>query len=557
MPSADQIGRGPLNPTKAVATYDAGQAGAAMQYTGNQIENTAYRVNVWVDDTARMHAQDALVQLKQREMDMTVGEEGYARLLNGDATKEGVLQKYQDKYKTHIQSLGAGLGKLARAKFERAAQQEKAEFEAGFMRHAIGEDLKHRGAVYKASIESSAQAVAQVYDNPTAVKRELTSIDQNVAQYVYRNGITDPALQQKFLRDARTTGHQAVIAGYIQNDQPELAEEYLGSVKDDMDQDAVQAVKNTLKPQIATQQGREIAEEMYAMHRSGKSASEIFTHKLKLTEGKSLEVMRVADHIYDDRIRALKQDQRQATGEVMLETIGLNVEESLKSPRLKELDAKDPVLAEKVRAQIMSIGRGEAGKKGNSTTYAGMQLYAELSDRIENATNAPTKTEIAGYFGVLPEKQINALMRRVDTVEGAATRAKIDPDLVNLGMPSSAKDTQKKMVYRGFVENKLDEWKAQNPGKVPTPEDKRNLITAASEEYVEVGKIWNSEVEAYRAKPGRSYPKSFGAMMQGYDDDDILAAYAHAQRVRQFAPPGRNYTDAELIKVWEQRKKTK
>jgi len=564
LPSANDIGRARLQPSTQVATYDPNQVGeaeqrlgAVMQQSGRVIENTAYRVDQWAHETAALHAQDALVQLKQAQNEMTVGPDGYAQLQNGDATKPGVMQKYQDKFKTKVGELGQQLGPLARGKFEQAAKRQQVDYEAGFLSHAMNEDLKHRGQVYKANIEVSANTIGANYNNPVTVNRELNNIDRTVAEYVVKNGITDSQLRQKLLLDARTVAHQAVIEGYMQNDQPKAAEEYLTTVEGEMDTKAVGHARDTLRPQIATKEGRDIAEKLFAMHVAGKSESDIFTEKLKATEGKSLETMRVADAIYDDRVRAREKDRREVQGSVVLDSRNIGVENALKSDTLKNLDATDPVLATKIRNQLVALGQGEAGKKGTTTTYAGMQLYAELSQRIDDSEVPPSPQEIASYMGILPEKQINALMKKSASKDKAADKATIDPDLINMGMPKSAKDPQLKMAFKGAVEKNKDEWKAANPGKVMTLEDKMNIVNKANEEYVQVGTIFNSKIfnstkEAYRADPTRSYPKTFGQLMKGYNNDDILAAYAHAQRIRQYAPKGsRPYTDAELIRAWE------
>ncbi len=559
LPSANDIGRARLQPSGRVATYDPNQigeaemrVGAAMQQSGRAIENTAYRVDQWAHETAALHAQDALVQLKQAQNEMTVGPDGYAQLQNGDATKPGVMQKYQDKFKVKVGELGQQLGPLARGKFEQAAKRQQVDYEAGFLSHAMNEDLRHRGQVYKANIEVIANTIGANYNNPVTVKRELSSIDRTVAEYVFKNGITDTQLRQKFLLDARTMAHQSVIEGYMRNDQPKAAEDYLSTVKDGMSVDAVTQAKQALKPQIATQEGRDIAESLFAMHLSGKSESDIFTEKLKATEGKSLETMRVADAIYDDRVRAREKDRRIAQGTVVLESKNIGIENALRSDTLKNLDSTDPVLATKIRNQLVALGEGQAGKKGTTTTYAGMQLYAELSQRIDESDVPPSPQEIASYMGILPEKQINALMAKSTSKGKAAERATIDPDLINMGMPKSAKDPQLKMAFKGAVQKNLDEWKLANPKKMPTAEDEANIINKANEEYVQVGTIFNSTREAYRADPTRSYPKTFGQLMKGYNDDDILAAYAHAQRIRQYAPKGsRPYSDAELIRAWE------
>lgn len=559
LPSADDIARKGFQPNTNVVSYDPNQPGAAMQQAGRVIENTAYRVDQWAHETAALHAQDALVQLKQAQNEMTVGPDGYAQLQNGDATKPGVMQKYQDKFKVKVGELGQQLGPLARGKFEQAAKRQQVDYEAGFLSHAMNEDLKHRGQVYKANIEVTANTIGANYNNPVTVKRELGNIDRTVAEYVFKNGITNPVERQKYLMDARTMAHQAVVEGYMQNDQPKAAEEYLATVKDDMSSDAWNHAQKTLKPQIATQEGRAIAESLFAMHLSGKSESDIFTEKLKATEGKSLDVMRVADAIYDDRVRAREKDRRVTQGSVVLEAKNIGIENALKSDTLKNLDSTDPVLATKIRNQLVALGEGQAGKKGTTTTYAGMQLYAELSQRIDESDVPPSPQEIASYMGILPEKQINSLMSKSASKGKAADRATIDPDLINMGMPKSAKDPQLKMAFKGAVEKAKDEWKAANPGKTMTLEDKTNIVNSAGEEYVQVGAVmgyFNAKREAYNADPARSYPKAFGALMTGYKDKDILEAYAHVRKTRQTAPTrSSRFSDAELIYAWEENRR--
>lgn len=557
IPSADDITREGFRPSTAVAQYQPGQAEVAMQQAGNAVESTAWRVNHWVAETNELHAQDALLQLKRASNDLTVGENGYAKLQNGAATAPGVIKSYEDQFDAQVASIGQKLNPQARQMFERAAKSNKVSFTAGVLEHAMREDLNHRGQVFKATIETAADTIALGYNNPITVRRELAGIDGAVANYIQKNGITDKALQQKLRTDALSQGHLAVIEGYLQNNQPSAAREYLNEVKADMSPDAVKKVNRALEPQIETQEGRDIAEKLFNLHLSGKSESAIFEEKLKLTEGKDLRVMQIADSIYNARVRAREEDRRNVSGEIVLNSVQRPLAVNLQSQELKDLEATDPELAAKVRNQLIALSNGEGGKTGMKVTHAGMQLYAELADRIDTSDTPPTRGQIASYFGVLPMAQVNGLLSRLDSRGRAASNAKIDPDLVNLGMPKSAKDTRAKMAFRGFVEHRLDEWKTQNPGKVPTLEDKQNIILSASEEHVNVGKIWNSTVEAYRAGQGQSYPKAFGQLMKGYDDDDILAAYAHAQRVRR-SVPNRRFSDAELIRAWEiQNNKTK
>ena len=569
LPSADQIRLNTPQAATGIVSVDATAVPNAMARTGQVVERTAERVQNYLDRTAEMHANDALVELKRRQNQLTVGENGYARLQNGAATEPGVYNKYTGMFDRESADLASKLSPQARRKFEAGAKQQRTQYEAGFLTHVMREDLNHRGEVYKANIAVAGETMGLNYNNPEAIIRERANIDKTVAKYVADNGIKDQAIIERMLQDARGIGHRSVIEAYVGNGQASDAEAYYKAFKQEMLPETAKAIQNMLKPEVANQIGRDLSDKLFQMHMEGKSEVEIFNEKLRMTEGRGREVIQATDALYADRVKAIEVDRAKIGGDLLVGA--WNGSTSFNDPRLREIDATDPVLGAKLRQQIFSIQKRNAGAGGGPggaaaakvPTQVAMAEYAELVEAIRTTDNPDDKALVTAAIvnsGSLTRgevKQLLAMQSRVeqdaDKAMSAASRARIPAALVNASMPKSADNMEKKTAYRGFVEQKLFEWKEANPGRIPDYKEQQAILASASEEHVVVGRVWNSEREAYRLDGGvKSYPRSFANMLPGRDDDDIVEAYAYVQNFKSKLPKGVPVpSDAEIIVRWE------
>lgn len=556
LPDPNQLTRATPSAQTGVVRVDTSIGADALVQTGQALGQTARRAFVFAEQTADLHAQDALVELKRRQNQMTVGDDGYARLRNGAATEPGVVQRYQEQHKQQVDDISINLSPMARSKFEQRAREMGNQFQAGLLTHIMREDLNHRGEVYKASIAVSAETMGLNYNNPDALSRERAAIDSTVAKYVADNGIRDDALIERMLQESRGLGHKAVIEAYVDNGQAGAAEEYFNSVKQEILPEMAKSITNALKPEIANQMGRDVSDKLFQMHLEGQPESIIFEEKLKLTQGRGVDVLRATDALYEDRIRALKLDRARLSGDILVDAwegrAGMN------DPRLRRIDAFDPVLGAQLRGQMFSIQKRNAAASsagGAVATQNGMAAYASISAAIREGNTEPELiTDAIVNNPHLGKAEVKELLRMRDSATTAAGKAKLSTNLINAGMPKSASSTEKKNAYKGFVERKLFEWKEANPGKIPTFADQQAIIASASEEHVRVNKFWfNQTVEAYRLEEGeRSFPQSFAQQMQGRDVDDILAAYNFVQNFKARLPRGVPVpTDAELIVRWE------
>lgn len=558
IPTADNINRARLQPSTNVVQYRSDQVGRALEQAGHVVQRTAERVNNVMDEVADTHARGAIAELKRRQNQLTVGENGYARLLNGSATEPGVVQKYKELHDKEVADIAGKLSPAARNKFTGMATRASATYEAGVLTHIMRQDLNHRGQVYEDNVAVSAETASINYNNPQVLLEERANLDRTVAGYVAQNGLKDKAVIERTLQDARGKFHQSVINAYVENDQVHNAEAYFEAVKQEMTPERAKAVTNMMKPEVANRIGRDVSDKMFQMHLEGKSESDILEEQLKLTEGKPKETLSVANQLYKARVNALEEDRVKTGGALLLDAFNGAKGSGLTDARLREIDAQDPQLGLQIRNKMQAIQkRREAdaggGRAIKAARHTDMAVYGALAESIRNGENV-TDEHLMQFADRLKESDVRGLMKlRVEQRE-AAGKYKIPTAILNAGMPKRANTPEEKNAYKGYVEEKLREWKDANPGKRPTPQEEKDIIRSASEEHVSVG-FFNTTVGAYEAEGKKTYPKSFGSLMRGADDDDILSAYAYAQRVRARANKGERFTDAQLIALWQKRNK--
>jgi len=557
LPSPDQLRRSDFQVQRGVVSGDLTGGARALQGLGQSVTRASDTVDKYMDETADLHAREALIELKREQNQLAIGDNGYAQLRNGDATKEGVLQDYQARHKQKVDGLAAGLSARAKAKFDLAAKDAGVGFQSGVLTHIMREDLSHRGEVYKAQVAVAGETMGLNYNNPDAIARGRSEIDATVAEYVQKNGINDPALRERMLQDARGAGHKQVVNGYIQDGRARDAQEYFKSVEQEMTPETRKSVDNMLKPQVAHEVGKDVAGQMFDMHTAGATESEIFEKKLKLTDGMSPETIRAADQLYNGQVKAREADRVNTSGDILLSFYNNEGGSGAGDPRLQEIDAADPTFGVQIREKMDAIQKrrlaaAKAARAGEPEAPGNMALYAELTESIREGNETPQS--IAQYAGTFKDAQIRSLLNLRASSESKAGKYRISPNLINAGMPKSADDAERKAAYKGYVEEKLQEWKDNNPGKTPTPNEERAIISAASAEHVEVGRFFNSKVEAYRADGRKTYPKRMETMLPNASEDQLVSAYSYMQNIRSRLtkddPP---ISDAEIIKLWQER----
>lgn len=549
LPTAIDLTRASARPSTAVPQYNPGAVEEATANFGREITRTADRVVDIQHRLARLHAQDALVELKRTQNELTFGENGYSRLQNGAAAAPGVYKKYEDLHRAAVSAHAENLSPLAKQYFERDAKEMGDNFQAGFLRHALSEELKHRGAVFNAASEVSAQTAALNYNNPEVLAREKVDRNRILATYFAENGVTDPKVREALSQKVHGEAHEAVVRAMLTNDDVKGASAYLKENRQEMTHERAQALDNAMKSEVAADDARDIATEMYNMRIKGASEVQIQQRKLELTQGKGSTTSNFVDNVYGDLVRAKETDERRAVGSLILESMNGGL--SPKDPRLIDLKINNPALALQVQKAINSQAKAAAGgdaKPGKVVTD--MKLYSEISEAIRNGEDID-ENDIYSHAGTrLTNADAKSLAGKLGSRNTTAGKFKIPSTLLNSNTPKSAGNKDRKDAYKGFVELKLDAWKEENPGKIPTAQQQVEILQSASEEYVAVDAGWfgrDVKEEAYRLEPGvLSYPKRYDTMLEGFTPEQKAGVFTEYKN-RKSKNKNDNRTEAQFI----------
>jgi hypothetical protein len=203
------------------------------------------------------------------------------------------------------------------------------------------------------------------------------------------------------------------------------------------------------------------------------------------------------------------------------------------------------------RADVLRYMRAELEQaddryraRANAQTPEKLIAFGEALEEVR-ANPAMSPTEITGKYGTTLGREFTSrLIGEAKELSGKAKAFSIDRDLLQgeipqaLRKPKSREDEQKLKTYNSLVERTLIDWKAANPGKMPTKDEQLEIARSANKEYVEIGRIWNSTRPAYAVKPDmKAVPKDFYEQSQ---------AWAKAK--------GKAISDEEILQAWQKQK---
>jgi hypothetical protein len=551
LPDPNAINRLSAQPLSGVATYQAGQTGAALAQLGgavaNQGNNLQYVVARQQDHLDKLKVQDALNKLSTHVNDATVGENGYKRVMNGDVLTPNYQKGYLSQFDTAASGVTANLTPEQKLVFDEHVKQQRVQFQAGLMQHAMGQTQSYEDQVYKDTLTTAQQAAATQWNDPKAVEAALVKANVNLATRLDRNGLRDPVIREAHLKETEGSVHTAVILAALNADNVGYAKSYFDANKDQMTPQQAKAVEGQIKPAADFARGRDIGLEAYKMQQSGKSGVDIeaFIASKADTPG----VYSQAQSVLGQFQQAAKADDANAKGSIIekFSLAGANtaaMNSILNSPEYRALTPEQRgVTAEYMRGQARATGeffrvqndRAQAKKADDPKVFAAFMDVMDSPD-----FTSMTRQQIYALSPTLGAPLVKQLLAEQKTRVAGVASAKIDTDLINASIPASAQgDKEKTQAYKGMVESRFQEWKETNK-QVPTLDQQKEILRSASEVYIEAGRFFGTnEREAFDLTEGRiSYPKAFAsqaAPIIGNDPAKLADAWGFVSGLQQLA----------------------
>ena len=192
------------------------------------------------DDADQSRIDDALNQLRERELDYTYGEkDGYTRLKGVQAlqrdSKKPLSDEYSERFGTDIDGIEQSLGnERQRALFRQRANERLTQFRGNLMGYEAQEHQSYQLSVAEGTINTATREIAAFYNDPAKIDEGVASIRAAAYKDGRLRGLAAEQIDARAIK-AVSGAHLAAVDQAIGTGNPLYAEQYLRTYKNDMD----------------------------------------------------------------------------------------------------------------------------------------------------------------------------------------------------------------------------------------------------------------------------------------------------------------------------------
>lgn len=413
LPSAGDIVRQTPNPssiplqdtrTRAVdltpMSEAADRVGRAISGAGQQVYNVQ-REQELQDARDREHlkqerdrmdnlrVEEAFNTLRDKQLDLTLGDNGYANLKGAQVVnaKTPILDQYPKMFDDAVTEVSSGLQTDAqREKFKMRADAAKVSFKSDLIRHAIGETDKFNDEVHAGTLATEERAAAANWFSPDALDKSKARI-QAVTEDSYSDKpqeYKDAKLAESYQRINSAVVSQAIAAG-----KSDYAQQYMKANIDKMNvSDVIRYSSDISKAKEEAQIGAAVDSTMADLpQRINPNDSDRLTALVAKAESGNRD--------YNSR------------GEVVTSSAGARgrmqvLDSTAKNPGYGVVPAKDDSLEERAR-----VGRDYLTamiKNYDGDVTKALAAYNAGPDTVDNAMKSAKKDPTKNWAEFLPDE---------------------------------------------------------------------------------------------------------------------------------------------------------
>lgn len=258
LPSAADLGERPdVRPAGGVASYQATSGketapGLAMAKAGGVVSGVGDDFFKLVKEEERRvnttRAEEAFNKLRERQLDLTIGEQnGFVNKRGGDAINKPLLKDYSDRLESISKEIEGELSTDEQKElFRRRAGVSTLQFREDLMRHIAREGDVHARQAYEGGVSVELRTATARWQDPAAVALSLERIRGLVDQEASRGGWAPEAKEAELLK--RTSAvHSSVIGQALATDNYVFAQKWYEANKDAIDPATAKAVQKAVE----------------------------------------------------------------------------------------------------------------------------------------------------------------------------------------------------------------------------------------------------------------------------------------------------------------------
>lgn len=199
LPGSEALGERPVpvlpRRTPMVATYRATSgfedaAGQELMRAGNEFEQAAHIALQAKEQHDALRAEDAATKLRQKQIDMTFGKDGFVNLKGGDAVNRPLLKDFGGAFDQSAAALAGTLDNdYQRQLFQRRAQISGMQMREDIVKHVAHQSDVYAQTAFKSKLDVESRMAGLRWSQPDGDVLPILNLTQTIEGEARRQGL--------------------------------------------------------------------------------------------------------------------------------------------------------------------------------------------------------------------------------------------------------------------------------------------------------------------------------------------------------------------------------
>ncbi len=380
-----------------LGAYDAAasQTGEAVVQLGRTLGQVGRDIYQMADQKKReddkIRAEDAFNELRQKQLDLTIGEAGFTNKKGADAVNDQIFKDYQTQFEQAISTIEEKLPNIEQKQlFRSRADIASLQFKEDQIRHFTAERNNYAKEVFGNTLILEQNEAAQRWNDPSGINLSMERIKGVINAEAQRDKWSDEK-RQAAIKAEEAKVHAGVIEQALAAESVDYAKSWYTQNKKAFDAGA----KAKIERLIAAGERKTLAQTVSDkfLEQNMTEAEAIKEARKKYSGATEEEVVSQIKMRYGELEQAREAEQRNAGDEAWQTFEDTGDINQIPVTVMDRMDGKE-ALALKKYAQDKAAGRA---------TQTDMATYQELIFEARENPNAFVKRNILGYADKLSE----------------------------------------------------------------------------------------------------------------------------------------------------------
>lgn len=440
-------------PSMRITRQPRDTAAEGLGEIGGSISQSAREINdVFEQEQARtdtLRVEDAFNKLRQRYVDLSVGNDGFGQKRGADAVKTPLLKDFSQKFDDYYGEIAGELdnGRQKEA-LHRRYEVTKTQFQQDILQHMIRENGVYHKNVLDSTIETESNIASMAWNRPDDVMASMERIRAANNEYGKFAGWDANTTNAQYVNNVSKL-HAAVITEAVNNGNPGYAKLWLKTHRSQITPDMAENAAKDIETADIREQGQNKADAIFG---KGKSRTQMMEEARSISDPKVRDdvVSRIKSRfVEEDAIR--QRDYADAWDEASKIIAEGGSRDAIPPALWNRMSGDDRDRAESIIRQ-----RNDRALKPDSAKA--LLTYFTLLDAAHNAPEAFARENLNAYIGLVDADKLERLkMLQGKPPEMAMSRTKdmvLKQGAADLGLDPKdmTKDTPNGRKLRAFYD---------------------------------------------------------------------------------------------------------